>query len=582
MQLSVVADGMNIDWDVPIKMADGVVLRADVFRPLSEGQYPVILSSGPYGKGLSFQEGFSGGWNRLVQSYPEVVAGTSAKYANFEVVDPEKWVPDGFICVRVDSRGAGRSEGFLNPKSVQETEDLYECIEWAGVQPWSNGRVGLNGISYFATNQWYVAGMQPPHLAAICPWEGASDYYRENTYHGGILCQFLSKLYPWAVWRVQHGVGERGFQNPNNSQWVAGPETLPEEVLLANRIDIVKSLREHPLNDAYHQDRSTKFGRVKVPLLSAANWGGQGLHPRGNFEGFSRSASEHKWLEVHGQSHWTHFYTDYGVALQKKFFAHFLKGENNGWLEQPPVQLQVRHVDRFEVRAESQWPLHDTQWKRFYLDPHTLGLSTSGSGATQRITYDPMGEGVTFRTPPLEQEVEITGPVACKLWLSSESVDADVFLVLRVFKPDGSEVLFQGSNDPNTPIGLGWLRASHRQLDEALSTPYRPYHTHAKREPLVPGEVVALDIEIWPTCIVVPKGYTVALSVLGRDYQYDGPVIRVPGIGYEMAGVGPFVHQDPVDRPADIFAAPVSLHFDPEHSPYLLLPIIERSKDKNI
>ena len=306
------------------------------------------------------------------------------------------------------------------------------------------------------------------------------------------------------------------------------------------------------------------------------------MHPRGNFEGFSRSASEHKWLEVHGQSHWTHFYTDYGVALQKKFFAHFLKGENNGWLEQPPVQLQVRNVDRFEVRAESQWPLHDTQWKRFYLDPHTLGLSTSGSGATQRITYDPMGEGVTFRTPPLEQEVEITGPVACKLWLSSESVDADVFLVLRVFKPDGSEVLFQGSNDPNTPIGLGWLRASHRQLDEALSTPYRPYHTHAKREPLVPGEVVALDIEIWPTCIVVPKGYTVALSVLGRDYQYDGPVIRVPGIGYEMAGVGPFVHQDPVDRPADIFAAPVSLHFDPEHSPYLLLPIIERSKDKNI
>jgi hypothetical protein len=155
-------------------------------------------------------------------------------------------------------------------------------------------------------------------------------------------------------------------------------------------------------------------------------------------------------------------------------------------------------------------------------------------------------------------------------------------LVLRVFKPDGSEVLFQGSNDPNTPIGLGWLRASHRQLDVALTKPYRPYHTHAKREPLVPGEVVELDIEIWPTCIVVPKGYTVALSVLGRDYQYDGPVIRVPGIGYEMAGVGPFVHQDPVDRPAAMFAAPVSLHFDPEHRPYLLLPIIERSKDTNL
>src|SRR5665213_7357 len=308
-----IADGMRIGWDVPIPMEDGIVLRADVFRPLAAGTYPAILSYGPYAKGLAFGEGFSGGWQRLITRFPEVVEGTSAKYANFEVVDPEKWVPDGYVCVRVDSRGAGRSPGFLNPKSIRETQDLYNCIEWAAQQPWCNGKVGLNGISYYATNQWYVASMQPPHLAAICVWEGAADYYRENSHHGGILSQFMaSTLYPWAVNRVQHGVGERGFRNPVTGETVSGPETLTEEQLAANRLDVEKSLLSHPLDDAYHSDRSAKWDKISVPFLSAANWGGAGLHPRGNFEGFTQAASTQKWLEVHGESHWTHFYTDYG------------------------------------------------------------------------------------------------------------------------------------------------------------------------------------------------------------------------------------------------------------------------------
>ena len=298
---------MVIEYDVQIAMDDGVVLRADVFRPVGDGKHPVILSYGPYAKGLSFAEGFEGGWKRLIEQFPEVVAGTSARHANFEVVDPEKWVPDGYVCVRVDSRGAGRSPGLLNPKSIRETQDLYQCIERAAAQPWSTGKVGLDGISYYATNQWYVASMQPPHLAAICVWEGAADYYRENVRHGGILCGFLFKLYPWAVWRVQHGVGERAFKSQVTGDSVAGPSTLSQAELLANRIDIETSLLSHPLDDAYYRDRSADWSKITVPLLSAANWGGHGLHPRGNFEGFARAASKQKWLEVHGQSHWTHF-----------------------------------------------------------------------------------------------------------------------------------------------------------------------------------------------------------------------------------------------------------------------------------
>ena len=565
---------MKIEWDVDVPMKDGVVLKADVFRPTTPGKYPVILSYGPYAKGLDFAEGFEGGWKRLIEQYPEVVTNTSAKYANFEVVDPEKWVPDGYICVRVDARGAGRSPGCLNPKSIKETEDLYECIEWAAVQDWSNGKVGLNGISYYATNQWYVASMQPPHLSAICAWEGATDYYRENTHHGGILCGFLFKLYPWAVWRVQYGLGDKTFKNRVTGVSVSGGPELPEAERIANRIDIEKSLRAHPMDDEYYRDRSAKWDKINVPMLSAANWGGQGLHPRGNFEGFVRAASKQKWLEVHGMSHWTHFYTEYGVNLQKKFFGHFLKGENNGWDKQPPVQLNVRHVDRFELRHENEWPLARTQWTKLFLLPQKHSLDTTSSKATQVLDYDPMGDGITFRTAPFDIETEITGPVAAKLFVSSKSDDADIFLALRLFDPNGKEVTFQGSNDPHTPIGLGWLRASHRKLDTALTKPYRPYHTHDERQPLQPGMPVELDVEIWPTCIVVQKGYTLALTVRGNDYRYDGPVVRIPGIGYDMAGVGPFVHNDPVDRPNEIFGATVSLHFDEAHAPYLLLPVI--------
>ena len=569
-----IADGMRIEWDVPIEMDDGIVLRADVFRPIADGKYPVILSYGPYGKGLAFQEGFAAAWSKMVREFPETARGSSNKYAVFEVVDPEKWVPDGYVCIRVDCRGAGRSPGFMDLKSVRETRDLYDCIEWAARQPWCTGKVGLNGISYYATNQWYVASMQPPHLAAICVWEGAGDYYRENTHHGGILCNFFVSMYPWAVYRLQHGMGERGPRSRATGEPVAGPPTLSDADLLGNRLDVERSLLSHPLDDDYYRGRSAQWPQIHVPVLSSANWGGHGLHTRGNFEGFVRAASQQKWLEAHGDTHWTHFYTDYGIALQKRFLGHFLKGEDTGWDRQPRVQLQVRHVDRFVERHEDEWPLARTRWTGFHLDPSDMSLRDEPVHEARAITYEPLGDGLTFSTPPFAAETEITGPVAAKLFLSSAGRDADVFLVLRLLAPDGKEVHFQGSNDPHTPIALGWLRASHRKLDPALSLPYRPYHSHDEAWLLTPGEVVELDVEIWPTSIVVPAGYRIALSVRGKDYHYGGPPVVTAGSKFEQTGVGPFVHDNPRDRPKDVFGAPVTLHFGAGRQPHLLLPVI--------
>src|SRR5262245_20191114 len=572
---SEVRDGMRIDWDVPIRMDDGIVLRADVFRPVKEGKYPAIVSYGPYGKGLAFQEGYKTAWEIMARENPDVLRGTSNQHQNWEVVDPEKWVPDGYACVRVDSRGAGRSPGYLCHNDARENQDFHDCIEWAAVQPWCSGKVGLNGISYYASNQWRAAATQPPHLAAICVWEGWVDNYRDSTHHGGIICVFRKNWQDMQVKTVQHGVGERGAKSRVTGELVCGPETLSDEELAKNREDMWADLLSRPLDGPYYRERSGDLSKVKVPLLSCANWGGQGLHPRGNFEGFMRAASEQKWLEVHGGSHWAPFYTDYGVGLQKRFFDYFLKGKDNGWSKQPKVQLQVRHPgEKFVQRAENEWPLARTRWTNYYLDPDGMRLSHVPVTSAKSLTYDAMGVGLTFSTPPLTHATEITGPAALKLFVSSSTTDADFFIVLRVFDPSGKELVFQGALDPHTPIAQGWLRASHRKLDPNLSLPYRPYHTHDEKQPLTPDEMVELDIEVWPTSIVVPAGWRIALTVRGKDYEWDGAAATLSNMKNPMKGCGPFEHDDPTDRPPEIFAGKVTLHFGPKARAALLLPII--------
>jgi uncharacterized protein len=568
-------DGMRIDWDVPIAMDDGIILRADIFRPVVEHRHPVILSYGPYAKGLSFQEGYKGNWARLIKAAPEVLQGSTNKYQNWELVDPEKWVPDGYACVRVDSRGAGRSPGYLDVWSAREAQDLYQCVEWAGTQAWSNGKVGINGISYYAMNQWNVGALRPPHLAAMCVWEGSSDYYRELCRHGGILSDFLNSWHPRQVASVQHGVGTRGAKSVVTGEPVAGPATLSKEELASNCADTPGEAKRRRLLDDYYTARTAEFEKIEAPLLSAANWGGMGLHPRGNFEGWLRAGSRQKWLEVHGDTHFTHFYSNYGEALQKRFFGHFLKGEDTGWAKQPRVSLNIRHPgEKFVLRRENEWPLARTKWTRFFLQPDGMRLGLDMPAQSAALSYETGGNGLTFSTPPLPTSLEITGPVAAKLWVSSQTTDADLFLVLRVFDPTGKEVTFIGSNDPRVPVGLGWLRASHRKLDPQRSRPYHPWHTHDEEWPLTPDTPVELDIETWPTSIMVPQGYRVALTIRGNDYEVDGTDAALPNAPYPMRGVGPFLHIDPDDRPAAIFDCHNTLHFAGGRQPYLLLPII--------
>jgi predicted acyl esterase len=228
-------------------------------------------------------------------------------------------------------------------------------------------------------------------------------------------------------------------------------------------------------------------------------------------------------------------------------------------------------------RDENEWPLERTRWTRLYLDPHGQALSEEPARDGRAAEFDGLEESLTFSTPPMAETTEITGPIAAKLFVSSTTEDADLFLVLRVFSPEDQEVVFQGALDPHTPIGQGWLRASHRKLDPELSREYRPYHSHDEVQPLEPGRVYECDIEIWPTCIVVPAGYRVALTVRGTDYEFPGQGARLGSFANEMRGCGPFLHNDERDRPPKVFGGRTTIHTGGSTGSHVVLPVIPES-----
>jgi hypothetical protein len=285
-----------------------------------------------------------------------------------------------------------------------------------------------------------------------------------------------------------------------------------------------------------------------------------------------QASSKQKWLEIHGLEHWIHYYTDYGRELQLAFFDHFLHGHDNGWDERPPVHLNVRKVDgTFVPRDEDAWPISRTRWTRLYLDASSSGLLGEPATHASSASYLPL-EGQLRFTIEIDEETEITGPMAAKLFMSTASEDADLFLIMQVFDGDGKEVTFQGALEPHSPFAHGWLRLSHRELDSERSLEYRPYHRHIRQLSVTPGEIYEVDVEIWPSCLVVPPGYTLALTVQGRDYEFSDDVARVSW--FTMTGAGPFKHDDPTDRPPETFGSEVTIHTGGVHRSSLLVPIV--------
>jgi predicted acyl esterase len=563
---------MRLERNVEVSMRDGARLRANVYRPDADGCFPVLMTFGPYGKDVPLRQFMQEAWDRLQQTYPEIPAASSCKHLVFERPDPEVWVPDGYVLINVDSRGAGKSAGRLDPNSLAEFRDFYDAIEWAGVQRWSSGKVGLLGISYYAAGQWFVAAMRPPHLTAILPWQGTYDFYRDRTRQDGIYASgFLKRWWNRSVLRNQYGNPDTDCTDIYTGERVTGPAMLSPAELAANRADYLGDVLAHPLNDAFYRERTPDLSKIDYPVLVIANWGGLGLHLRGTIRGFMGIASRAKWLKVQSGSYFHTFLQPQNVALQKRFFDRYLKGIENGWESEPPIEVEIRaRGDRVKrvARADA-WPLPQTQWTRLYLDAVGKTLSPEQPQQAASASYPALSAGMTFATAPFADDVEIVGPVKAKLFVSSSTPDMDIFATLCAFDPQGNEMTFIAAPEPKSPVTQGWLRISQRKTDPQRSTEYLPYYPHDQRAPLTPGEVYEVDLEIWPMGLALEQGSRLTLTIQGMDFER-------PGATGPLRGVAWFTHDDPTDRPPELFAGINTLHTGGPHLSYLLLPMLPK------
>ncbi len=534
-----------VEKDVHIPLRDGTFLYGDIFRPNSGTErFPVIINTGPYQKDK-------------VWVPPAGVEEKPNPYMNWETANPLWWCPRGYALLRVDSRGAGKSPGQSEPSSYQEAVDTYDCIEWVARQSWCSGNVGALGISYHANFQWRVAGLQPPSLKAIIPWEGRADLYRDQVYHGGIFAVgFISNWH--TAQTAHHLLGKPRSYNPDSFH-----------------NDLLWQYMRHDLDSEYWRMCSARWDRITVPLFSVGNWGGFSLHLRGNTEGYLCAASKHKKLRIHTGSHFHPFHSEEGRLDQLRFLDYWLKGIATGIMDEPPVKLEIRtggSTKPYAFRFENEWPIARTQWTKMYLkidrEPSDNAnavegeLVTAPPQKTTQATYSTTSghghlprSGVSFETPPMAADTEVTGPLVLNLWISSTSEDADIFATIRNIGPDGKDVCEVGQRgDPVACVTKGWLRASHRKLDHARSLPYRPYHAHNERQWLKPGEIVECQVEIWPTSMVFKKGHKLRLDITPRD-----------GVG-----TAHFTHYS-----ADYNAgAENTIYAGGDQASYLLLPII--------
>lgn len=486
---------MIFEKDVAITVRDGTVLYANVFRPPDDGPYPVVVSFDPYGKDTIHVAALmpAGGPYTLGQY-------NASLYAAWEAPDPGFWVPNGYAVVKAAARGTSGSKGLISPLSQLETEDFYDVIEWSGTQPWSSGNVVTNGVSYLAMTQWRVGQLNPPHLKAMIPWEGVSDLYREWAFHGGIpetsFCPFLDYLLK---------------------------KTWPDSEV--DELDAGK--REHPFLDDYWRARHGDLSDIKVPLLVCASWSTQGLHNRGTIEGFRQASSEHKWLEVHGRKEWETYFHREALERQLRFCDYFLKGIDNDWLDVPRVRYELR--DRFydgRTKFADAWPVPGTDYTALYLHADDGTLQPDAAASAQTVSYDSASpnhdDGRAVFTFTFPRDTELTGYMKLRLWVSAdETDDMDLFVGLRKFDRHGNELHFPDFN--HTEHGLvarGWLRVSHRERDEARSTPYQPWLKHARALPLRPGEIVPVEIEIWPSSTLFRTGERLQLTIQGGEFTY--------------------------------------------------------------
>lgn len=520
--------GLIIERNCRIPLRDGVEIFADIYRPDSASHdVPVLLAWGPYGKHALTNKVF---WPRSGVD-PEWLSDLTA----FEAPDPVFWGSKGYAVAVVDPRGAWLSGGDFHHNGIQEAEDCADAIEWLAARAWCSGRVGMTGVSYLAAIQYLVAPLRPPALAAINPWEGFSDWYREFAYHGGIP---ETNFVPRASDNIRFSLGQ------TEDTWA--------------------NVQAHPLMDDFWRSKALDLEGIVQPAYVVASWSDQGLHLRGTIEAWRRMSSRKKWLDVHGQKKWAHYYMPESRARQLAFFDQFLRDRSGPLASWPPVRLEVR--DRHGVqteRDEGEFPLARTHYRQLFLDASS-GTLNANAQADAAAVYAADSGMVAF-DHTFSEDTEITGYSSLHVWVEAEgSDDMDLFVALQKLDRNGEPVGFTFyAFFENGPVALGWQRVSHRALDPALSSPERPVHMHDREDRLSPGECLAVAIELWPSATHFSAGETLRLVVSGSDIykKEEGAMLPFP------------LHESTRNRGKHV------IHTGASHPSHLIIPVIPPKRE---
>jgi predicted acyl esterase len=488
-----VKNGILMERDVAVPMRDGIILYTDIYRPEDAIKIPAIVAWSPYGKSVSY---LGGG---LIPGVPPVSPMTK-----FEGPDPAYWCKYGYAVINIDARGVGNSEGDMTQFSTGEGRDAHDLIEWVARRGWCNGKVGMSGNSWLAISQWFAAAERPPYLAAIAPWEGFNDMYRDGLCIGG--------------------VPEVGFN-----------EMIFHILCGSNRMeDNCAMLRKYPLMNGYWNDKIARVEKIDIPAYVVASY--NPLHTHGTFDAYRRMSSREKWLRVHNTQEWADYYDPKNIEDLRRFFDRYLKGIENDWESTPRVRLSILDPGGVDIvnRPEKEWPLARTQYQKLYLDASTnsLSLEQPKRESSTRYRADDRKGQAAF-TIMFDEQTEITGYMKLRLWVEADGAeDMDLFVYVSKLDEKGNDLPAYVLTFPNPGV-RGIIRVSHRELDETRSNPSEPYLTHRQEQLLKPGEIVPVEIGIWPIGMIWHPGQKLLLIVQGYAYWWfedkmlpGGPIFR--------------------------------------------------------
>lgn len=519
-------NGIILERDVEVTMRDGTVLRANVFRPSEEGPHAVLMSAHPYGKDYlpkKSRRGYRPFPNLRV--LPQSKPFTISAWTGWEAPDPAYWVPRGYVVVNADLRGWGHSEGVGDLFSPQESDDYHDLIEWAANQSWSTGRIGLTGVSYLAVSQWAAAATHPPHLAAICPWEGFTSLW-DVARPGGIREDGLM-----VVWT--HGTRRSRPENP---------------------VDLRDQQKARPLRDDWWAARDQNLRKIETPALVCASFSDHNLHSKGSFAGYQNISSRYKWMYTHRGPKWSEYYGSEGLAVQSRFFDHFLKGAKNGQLEVPPIRLEVREdadtVTSF--RYEQEWPPTATEWTRWWFHPDGRLDEATPTESTQ--SFRTRGNGLRY-SHRFDADTEIIGPMRARLSISLvNGGDACLFVGVRKIR-NGRTVAFEGAYGFRGGLVTHGLRKASLHIAGADE---RPRDDIAKL--LARNEVVPIDIDVMPSATLFRAGEELQVVVSGQWFYARNPFTGQFPAYYEKSPRGR-----------------CTVHLGPDRAGYLDVPIQMRT-----